>query len=366
MSQQEGAERELSAQEIYSARPTVRVDTQEYPKVTELLVSVEMTEQEGGMSSLELRVSNVASDPQGGADLAFEEDDILRLGATIAVYGGDETAPQEIFQGTITGLEAEFSADGPPELVVLAEDVFQQARMARRTATHENVSVADLAGTLAQRLGLTPVITGFTENIGTQVQLNESDLAFLRRILICNDGDMQVVGNELHVSPRSDVQRGTQTLELHSQLIRARATADLAYQATEVTVSGWDFLQGRRVTYSSGGVHFGPGNGRTGAQVLRDAIAERSHHIGHLAITTEEEARALADAACDRRARQFVCVEGTAQGNPALRVGTCVALSGMGPRFDNTYYVVRACHHWDMERGYETDFEAECAFWGGA
>ena len=361
MSQRENAERELSAQEVYSARPTVRVDTQEYPKVTELLISVVMTEQEGGMSSLELRVSNVASDPQGGADLAFEEDDILRLGAAIAIYGGDETGPQEIFQGTISGLEAEFSPDGPPELVVLAEDVFQRARMQRRTATHEDVSIADLGNSLAASLSLTPVITGFTENIGTQVQLNESDLAFLRRILVRNDGDMQVVGDELHLSPR-----GAQTLELHGQLIRTRVTADLAHQVTEVTVSGWDAPEGRRVTRSSNGAHSGPGSGRTGAQVLRDAIAERSHHIGHLAITNEEEAQALADAAYDHRARRFVCVEGTAEGNPALRVGTEVTLSGLGPRFDNTYYVVRACHRWDVERGYETDFEAECAFLGGA
>jgi phage protein D len=45
-------------------------------------------------------------------------------------------------------------------------------------------------------------------------------------------------------------------------------------------------------------------------------------------------------------------------------VGTNVKLSGMGQRFDNTYYVVRACHRYDLTRGYETDFEAESAFWG--
>ncbi|WP_088889349.1 phage late control D family protein [Leptolyngbya ohadii] len=354
----------LSNRSVYSARPTVRINQQEYPKVSELLIGMEMVEQEGGMSSLELRVSNVASNPQGGADLAFEDDQILKLGAAIAIYSGDENAPREIFQGIITALEAEFPEESPPELVVLAEDVFQQARMARRTQIHENVTIADLSQQLASSLGLTPIITGFTRPIGTQVQINESDLAFLRRILSRYDGDVQIVGRELHVSPRSDVQRGTVELALHRQLRMARVLADLAHQVTEVTVSGWDAGQGQRICSRSRGSHLGQGGGRTGAQVLQSTIGDRSHHIGHLAIASNTEAQAVADAAFDHRARQFLCIEATAEGNPAIRVGTQVRLTGMGDRFDNTYYVVKACHRYGVIRGYETDFSGECAYWG--
>ncbi len=187
----------------------------------------------------------------------------------------------------------------------------------------------------------------------------------MRRLLLRYDADMQVVGNELHVSPRGEVRRGAIELALHSQLRCARVLADLAHQVSEVTVTGWDAAQGQRVSASSTGSQLGPGSGRTGVQLLRQAISERSEHLGHLAATTDAEAQALANAAFDCRARRFVCVQGTAEGNPAVRVGTHIALSGMGSRFDNTYYVVRACHRYDVIRGYEIDFEAECAFWGG-
>jgi phage protein D len=357
------SESSLSELAVYSARPTVRVDTQEYPKVSELILALEMTEREGGLSALEMRISNIASDPGGSADLAFEDNQILKLGAKIAIYSGDQTAPKEIFQGMITGLEGDFREDAPPELVVLAEDVFQQSRMARRTKVHDNVSISDLARDLAGKLSLNPVVTGYRDGIGTQVQLDESDLAFLRRILARYDGDVQVVAGELHVSPRKDVQRGTVDLEMHKQLRRARVLADLAHQVTEVTVSGWDAVQGQRVTGTSTGANLKPGNGRTGAQLLNDSIGARSEHIGHLAATTAAEAQALADAAFDHRARRFVCVEATAEGNPALRVGTHVNLSGMSGRFDNTYYVVYARHRYDLMRGYETDFTAESAYW---
>ncbi|OLE52299.1 MAG: hypothetical protein AUG51_18880 [Acidobacteria bacterium 13_1_20CM_3_53_8] len=360
------SEPQLSERAVYRARPTVRIESQEYPKVSELIVGLEMVEREGGMSALELRVSNLASDTEGGADFAFEDEQILKLGAKIQIYCGDEDAPQEIFQGKITGLEADFPAESSPELVVLAEDVFQRARMARRTKIHEDVTISGLANDLANQLGLTPTVTGFSDNIGTHVQLNESDLAFLRRLLALYDGDMQVVGTELHISPRADVQRGQLSLELHSQLRRARILADMAQQVTEVTVSGWDAAQGQRVTGTSRGANSGPGSGRTGSQCLSDTLGDRSEHIGHFAVTTSEEAQALADATFDLRARRFVCVDGTAEGNPGLRVGTHVELKGMGNRFNNTYYVVHARHRFDLTRGYETDFAAESAFWGQA
>ncbi|MCP3963672.1 MAG: phage late control D family protein [bacterium] len=354
----------LSPMAVYSARPTVRVDGAELLRVSELLLAMEMREREGGLSALELRFSNVASDPEGGAGPAFEDEERLRLGSKIAVYAGDASAPREIFRGTVTALEAEFPELSPPELLVLAEDDCQQARMARRTAVHRDVSIADLARAVAARHGLTPRITGFTDGVGTRVQLNESDLAFLGRLLRRYDGDLQVVGRELHVSPRGEVRRGALELELHSQLRQVRMVADLAHQVTEVTVSGWDPVRGQRVSAASRGASLEPGRGRRGAEVLFDALGERSEHLGRPAVTTAEEARALADAAFDRRARRFVCAEGTAEGNPALRVGTHVQLTGISARFDNTYYVVSACHRFDVVRGYETDFEAECAALG--
>lgn len=319
------------------------------------------------MCSAELRLSNVLSDAQS-ATLAFDDPSIVALGSTMAIYGGDELAPQEIFRGVVTGLEADFPQDAPPELVVLAEDAFQQARMTCRTIVHEDVSITDLADALASQLNLTAVVTAFTGTVGTWVQLNESDLAFLRRIIARYDGDMQVVGDELHVSPRSEVQRGVLELELHSQLLRAQALVDLSHQITQMTVAGWDAMQGERVTgtTSAPGQNIQPGQGSTGAEVLFSTIGDRYHHVGHLMATSSDEAQALADAAFDQRARRFVCIDGTAEGNSKLRVGTHVALSGLGARFDNTYYVVRARHRWDAVRGYETDFTAESAYLGGA
>ncbi|MEL7240052.1 MAG: hypothetical protein AAGK78_14440, partial [Planctomycetota bacterium] len=122
-------EQPLSPRNVRPTRPTIRVGEQEHALVSELALSLRMTESEGGMSSLELRFSQVASEQSGSAQTAaFEDESILRLGVPIKVYSGEEDSPQEIFQGKITGIEACFSVDGPPELVVLAEDALTRAR----------------------------------------------------------------------------------------------------------------------------------------------------------------------------------------------------------------------------------------------
>lgn len=361
------SETPVSNSAVYRARPVVQVNGAENERVSELLVGMRLEESEGGMSAMELRFSNVASTSDGDAELAFENEQVLRLGAPITVHGGDETQPRELFRGTITALEAAFSHESPPELVVLAEDALQRARMARRSAIYADRSLDDLARQIATRLALTPVVSGFSGMVGTWAQINESDLSFLRRLLARYDGDVQVVGGELHVAPRGEVRRGALQLDLFGQLSRLRATADLAHQITKVTARGWDAQGGRAVQGSTeSGAHLGPGSGRSGAQLLRDALDARAEHLGHLAVVTEDEARAVAESAFDQRARRFVCIDGTTEGNAALRVGTHVTVRGASARFDNTYYVTRACHRYDMREGYQTDFTAECAYLGTA
>jgi len=353
-----------SSPQLEHLRPTVRIDGKADARITGLVSSMRVLETEGGLSSLELRFEALARYSDSKAELVFEDERLLKLGSAIGIYSGPERSPQEIFRGVVTGIEAVFAHDAAPEFVVLAEDALQKARLTRRTLVHEDITLAGLARRLANDLGLRPVISGFSESLGQQVQWNESDLAFLRRLLASRDGDLQVVGEELHVTPRKDVRRGRLELELYGGLRRIRITADLAHQVSEVTCTGWDALNGREVSGRSRGLHAGPGEGRTGTALLQSALGRRSEHLGALPVSTQDEATAIANAAFDRRARRFVCVDATAEGTPALRVGTHVQLKGLSRRFDNAYYVVRACHRYDPQHGYETDFEAECAFLG--
>jgi phage protein D len=96
------------------------------------------------------------------------------------------------------------------------------------------------------------------------------------------------------------------------------------------------------------------------------ALSTRSEHLGQFANLNQSEAQALVDAEFLQRVRRFVVAHGLAEGNPNLRVGSWVTLTGIGPRFSNSYYVTSAVHRFDTEKGYETEFTAECAYLGNA
>jgi phage protein D len=359
------AEQPLTQNAVYTAIPTIQIDGQANDKVTAQLLSMEMREHEGGMSSLEMRFSNFGSFSTGLADLVFEDGAVLKLGAAVLVYAGDASSPTQIFSGKITALEGRFPDSGPPDLVVLAEDPLQSARMTRRTKNWDSATLTQIATQVANNLGLTPVLAGLDTTIGDQLQFNESDLHFLRRLLARYDADVQVVGSELHASPRSQAQRNSIEIDLNSQLKQVRVIADLAQQVTQITATGWDYNQGQTISVTSQTTSLGPGSGQTGATWLQQAFAARSEQIAQFSNLNSVEAQALVDAEFAQRARTFVVAHGVSEGNPNLRVGTYLQLAGLGPRFSNTYYTTATVHHFDTQKGYETRFCAECAYLGG-
>jgi len=359
-------EQALTQDAVYCAIPTIKVDGQFSDVIADQFFAMEMHEREGGMSSLELHLSNQASNTGGTAGPAFENGKILKLGTALIVYAGDVKSPTEIFRGKVTALEGRYPNSGPPELVVLSEDPLQGARMHRQTKTWDVSSLGDIVTQIANQLGLTPQVNGLGVSIGTEQQLNETDLGFLRRLLARFDADAQVVGNELHASPRSQVQRPSLELIMNKQLHEVRVIADLAHQVSQVTVTGWDYQQGQTISATSQSTSFGQGSGQTGKDWLMQALSARSEQMGQFSSLNQSEAQALADAEFIQRTRRFVVAHGTAEGNPGLRVGTWLTLKGLGPRFSNSYYVTSAIHRFDIHRAYETEFTAESAYLGNA
>jgi phage protein D len=349
---------------LYNARPTLRVDGQQDERVDRLLRTMVMSEQEGGLSSLRVSFVNWESREGGEAGPAFEDEALLKLGTELKVYGGEVAAPTEVFRGKVSAIEFSADPEGQPRLTVYAEDGLAKSRLVRHIDVYPDKTVKQLVEAIAGRAQLTPQVTGLEDVTDTWYQCNESDLAFLRRVLARFGADAQVVGTDLVVSPRDRMHRNDVELRRPSQLHRVRVVADLAHQATEVRVTGFDPLQGQAVSGTGSSAPLGPGSGRTGAAELQRVFQAREEQASHQLALSQPEADALAKAGFAARARGFVRVEGSCEGNPSIRVGTHVALKDISPRFDNTYYVTACEHRFDTNRGFETVFAAESAYLG--
>lgn len=356
---------------IVSARPTVRIDGMELPLLSAAIERMRVREAIGLHASLELTLRDTLPRAGGGAGYGATSASPLRLGAAVKVYAGETATPREIFDGRITALEAEVGPHTTPLFTVLADDHLFAARKTRRSRTFEAASPADVLRAIAGEHGLTAEIrAGLDAPVTDWAQVNETDLAFLRRVLSAVDADAQVVGRVVQAGPIGRDARTTRELRFGRNLLRGRFTADLAEQAREARVNGFDPLTGEAVLGSADDAAFaagalGPGSGGTGAAALAGMGVGVRVDIGHRGAMSAEEATLLARASYAARARRFLRADATAQGDASLRVGSHVRIQGVNPRFENTYAVVEATHRFDRESGYLTDFIGECAYLPG-
>jgi phage protein D len=295
--------------------------------------------------------------------LYFDRKD-LDFGSKIELSVGLGSTTEKLFEGFITGLEARYMDGGGSRLTILAEDALQNLRMTRRTRTFEDVSDEDVMNSIAQEHSLQ---TSFDDLSGPTyrvlAQTNLSDLAFLRQCARRLNAEIWIEDGRLHAARRSGRGAERVLLAYGANLRSFQVRADLAHQCTEFAVGGWD-VQAKeliRETATESAISSELNGLQSGGTILDDAFGPRPASLVHTVPLSTAEARAVAEAEYQKKARRFVVGSGSADGNPQLRVGAILELSELGKMFDGDYYIVRTSHRIDLDRGYTTDFEVERA-----
>jgi phage protein D len=357
-----------SPAQFYASRPTIKIDGAEQRELGEtLLQSLLIEETTLGLFRCEARFANWGASGDR-VDFYLFDGRIVDFGKEIEVELGPPGGARRVFKGRISGLEAHFPKERPPELTVLAEDRFQDLRMERRTRTFEDSSDSDAMNAIISQHGLTAEIDvdGPTHRVLTQV--NQSDLAFLRERAAAVDAELWLDDRTLHIQARARRAAGTVALTYGAGLLEFTVLADLAHQRSALRVSGWD-VAGKEVIDVEAGESAVSSElaqgGRSGGATLSRALAQRTERAGLATPLSQQEAQALADAGYRRRARRFLTGAGVADGNPAIQVGATLELRGVGPLFEGKYTVTLARHTYELLNGYRTTFEVQRPGIGG-
>jgi len=349
---------------IRVARPRLAVNGQENPQLAAMLTRMEIREQEDALPSLELNLPNWGAQSNGTVGYNFEDDTLLKLGAQVTVFMADPIAENTIFTGVISGLEGRFPAGFPPELVVRSSDPLQQLCWPKRSRGYVRKPGAAVIKELAASLNLGLVLNASLP-VMTEAQLDETDLSFLCRLAVRHSLDVRVTDQKLQVSTRASVGQDPIELTFGNGLRQATVLADLSQQVTKVIVVGTSRVNSKPLTAESIGTPGPALTGRSGSGVLMKTVGEYVERRYLEQRTTIAELRTLADAWFNEHATRFLVANCTAEFTP-LRIGGEVSLKSLGPRFSNTYRVLRTCHRFDTSQGLRTEFTARCPVWGGA
>jgi phage protein D len=278
----------------------------------------------------------------------------IDLGKGLRVTIGRQGGQREVFDGTISAIEAIFGDGDPPVVAVLAEDALMALRMRRRTRTYTNITDGGLARDIAADHGLLADVTGEGPTYDVVQQLNQSDLAFLRERARLLQAELWCTGRTLHFRTRP---------ERHgNQLTSVRLCADLAHQRSEVRVTGYDAANKRGIDRRAGpDVLASEATGqRTGPRLVADVFRKSGTLRVREAALDGGEAEAWARAEMLRRGRRFVTVSGATNGSADMVVGSRLRLELVGPPFEGDgYYVTTVRHTFDPVCSFRTRFEAE-------
>src|SRR6267378_94927 len=184
---------------LKSSRPAIFVGGQENGPLAGGLLEMLIVENTQGLYRCEAKFGNWGETNNTTGFLYFDRS-VLDFGKDFQIKLGSDA----IFNGKVMGLEASFPEGQAPEISVLAEDRFQDLRMTRRTRSFSDVSDADVFRQIAGEHGLTSNVNLTGPSYKVLVQVNQSDLAFMRERARTLDAELWMDGTKLNIKSRAD------------------------------------------------------------------------------------------------------------------------------------------------------------------
>ena len=340
-------------------RPTLEIEGQLRDEMNEGLLEVQITTALSGMAQLQLRLVNWqtnSGDPF--ADFAFMD---LALGQHISVLL-QQSANTALFNGEITALEERYG-NGAPQLVVLAEDKLHLLAKARNNRVFEEMSINQVIEEVSGDHSLS-VDCAVSTQVQTWHQINETDLAFIARLISPFDLAMRIVGDQLQVKPEQ-IDSDAIVIDPQSNADSVRIVADLNRQVPSVAVTGVNLETDSELSAHADSPY--PSAEMGEGSSARDELSQLSWANQQIATEhiprNQSEADSWAQGAMNKRAKRFLYGDISCRGDSRLACGREIKLQGVSQRLAGRYQVVYCQHLYNAQIGFKTDIKVERSGW---
>jgi phage protein D len=308
----------------------------------------------------EIRVLNYMALPDMCTfDLFFGIEDFenqpFEIGKKVEIKLGDALGrtTTSLFKGEIVTLEPVFEAGGVA-LRVRGLDRAHRLQRARNIRTFAHVSIADAASRVITEAGLRAAIgPGLDLRLEHIQQDNETDLEFLWRLARRFGAEVFVDDETVRIERPEASSPIPLEWPRDVSVFRPRVTA--VQQVGAVSVTAFNGAEGEVISATQG----------QPAQVSENGIARRDAagafgndtlHISSAMLESREEADALAQAMLDHLANGYIAAEGECPGNPRIRAGVAINVTGVGSEFSGVYRVQSSTHVVSGGGAYVTEF----------
>jgi uncharacterized protein involved in type VI secretion and phage assembly len=283
------------------------------------------------------------------------DDTPFQIGKSLVVKLGsvEETTTQQLFKGEIVTVEPDFQAGGVA-MVVRAYDRSHRMMRSRKQRTFLNQTIADIVRSVGSDSGISISADSSGSPLDFVIQHNETDWDFVWRLA-------KRIGYELTVDdtqgsfkkPDPDAEAVELKYPDDVHTFRPRITA--VQQVESVNVRGFDFKAKQSVAKSATRAAQVTEAGIRRGDVAK-AFAGASLEVAGQSFADQAEATTMAQAMLDQLANAYLAADGACQGDPRIKAGAKLKITGVGTKFSGTYRVAKAVHAISGGGGYTTTF----------
>jgi phage protein D len=288
----------------------------------------------------------------------IDDESLASVGNLIEIKLGYADDLETLIVGEVTGVEPEFVHSRQPTLTVRGYDRRHRLQRGRKTRTFLQQKDSDIASQIASEAGLTAQVEDSGEVHDYVLQLNQTDLSFLRERARRIQYEVAVEDKALIFRPVASAESEIMTLSLADHLLEFYPRLVSGGQASEVSVRSWnpkdrEALVGQARVGDEVSLMGGEaGGGELAEGAFGEAVVVLSGHP----VMTQGEADQLAKARFNALALGLITGEGICWGRTDLVSGSVIRIDGVGQRFGGQYYVTAALHRYSPQHGYRTHF----------
>jgi phage protein D/phage baseplate assembly protein gpV len=320
-------------------------------ELRDLLVEVRVRDTLALPDSATIRIT----DPKG--ERVDQLMDQFKIGTEVEIRASaaGSNTKTSIFKGDAVAFEPEFGKKGV-EVVIRALDKGHMLQRVRKVRTFQQMSASDMVRKIAGENGLSADVKSTTVVHEFFQQSAETDWDLIARLARAHGYRFFVEDRKLCFKPAGAGAGAPIELKWQDSLMSFRPRVSGIQQVQAVNVRSWDPKSKKNVNGSSASAQTVSSPGVQRSKVSSDAGGGTTLIVDRPA-ANNGEANELAKSALAGRAEAFAEAEGIAFGNPAVKAGCMVKITGVGQKLGGTYLVSSTTHTYRGATGYQTTFQ---------
>lgn len=351
----------LARPERYAPECRIEIEGKELaPAILADVLQVTVTLELDAPASFQLNVNNWDTEL---FTFKYTEGNIFDLGHRAHIELGYAGALTSLVRGVITSMSPRFPDAGSPTVSITGLDSMVLLRDRKPTGSEQKQWTkkrdSEIARDIAKRNNLACHVDESPIEHPLVVQKNQDDAQFLleRAKKIDFDCFIGIDGAQrrdtlFFVRPRDG--RTSETIRVYQfewgrNLISFMPTLTVSRQVAKVTVRGWDSRNMEPIVATATVADLPKPKTknkrvRSAPDVVENALGRKEDVVVDANPQSKDEAKQMAIAMLRQRAYTFITATMSVMGNPELRAGDNVQITGLGNRFAGEYHITKAEH----------------------